>query len=146
MQPFSAQYFECEDPQAVNPWVRTFDDRWMKRSDIASQVKSPKHEDKEINFNGLINFFKTPSKYFYRDRLATFFPDKPAEGDDEEVFALDPLANWALKGDLIQASIQSPERLTRTAQQLGASREGRPAGSAKAVVGPTFNGGTGICR
>ena len=121
MQPFSAQYFECEDPQAVNPWVRTFDDRWMKRSDIASQVKSSTNEDKEINFNGLINFFKSPSKYFYRDRLATFFPDKPAEGDDEEVFALDPLANWALKGDLIQASIQSPEQLTRTAQQVGAS-------------------------
>ena len=39
MQPFSTQYFERESA-GVNPCVQTFDDRWMKRSDITSPAQS----------------------------------------------------------------------------------------------------------
>jgi exodeoxyribonuclease V gamma subunit len=91
----------------------------------------PKYEPEQgfrLRLGMLAAFVRQPVRYFFRQRLGVVFGEAVLVGEDEEPFALDGLARFALEGKMLDDSgVPEPvaevrARLTEKAERL--EREG----------------------
>ncbi|SAK87074.1 DNA helicase/exodeoxyribonuclease V, gamma subunit [Caballeronia hypogeia] len=122
LQPFSADYFRADDAALFTyaaEWRETSDD---PRAADHAPLAAPEREE-PLTLRELADFARDPVKTFFRQRLRVALDDEEAVSIDEEPFELDPLVQWSLQNELIQAQAAGP----LTDEALAQTRETRMA-------------------
>jgi exodeoxyribonuclease V gamma subunit len=118
LQPFSAEYF-----RHGNPALFTYAAEWRRApADAVVREDAPLaalERDEPLSLRELADFAKDPVKTFFRQRLRVALDDEEAASADEEPFELDPLVQWSLQNELIQAQAAGP----LTDEALACTRE-----------------------
>ena len=92
---FSQAYFDKDQD-------RYYTYLYDKETDIISLKDKPKEiEVVNVSVKDFISFFKNPFKYFYNHTLGIYYGSKNSSIGDSELFELDNLQEWSLKGDWI---------------------------------------------
>ncbi|MEY4749604.1 MAG: exodeoxyribonuclease subunit gamma [Pseudomonadota bacterium] len=118
LQPFSRRYFEAPttaepDDPAMPRALLTYAREWRAAhaDSAASSLEAPgvadttglppfESSDQPVTLAQLLRFLKNPVKEFFRVRLHVVHPDDETPCADDEVFALDGLADWQLLSEL----------------------------------------------
>lgn len=107
LQPFSRDYFS--DPDKNHP-LFTYAREWEPNQEYTGPspfAKSPPlpfpRFDEPLSLIQLINFLKDPVKTFFQNRLRIHYEMDNLASEDQEPFAIDPLTEWFIQDELIQA-------------------------------------------
>lgn len=122
LQPFSPAYF----PQKPEPGALfTYAYEWRKRrqgeADDSPKPLPPLVREEPLRVRELEEFLRHPVRAFLRARLGVFLEVEDPGGEEAEPFALDGLAQWALRREVIDA-------------QRAALRQGRDVAAARAAA------------
>ncbi len=101
MQVFSSRNFSLENPAYDQYWYHSAQllaeyraansvDNWPQQA-----LDSTNEKQSIIELAELVRFYRHPIRYFFRKRLGIHLPDEDSF-DDDEVFALDGLQQWAI--------------------------------------------------
>ena len=111
MQPFNKDYFGGNP--AISP-LFTYAREWQPTpGNQATAVQSRTANlalpvfDAPVSLGQLIGFMKDPVKTFLRERLGVYYELDDLTSEDQEPFAIGPLAQWALQDQLIQARLDA---------------------------------------
>jgi exodeoxyribonuclease V gamma subunit len=116
LQPFHPAYFDGR-----NERLFSYAREWRAATtavipaEAGIQALAPLQRETPLTLRLLADFAKDPVKSFFRQRLNIYFSTDDPVGQDHEPFALDPLENWKLQDELIQAQ--------KAAVDAGAARE-----------------------
>ncbi len=75
----------------------------------------------EVELAELLRFYANPCRYFFNRRLKVYFSSQDLTLEETETFALDALANYQLKNQLLAALIdqEEPDQLNQRLQSTG---------------------------
>jgi len=126
LQPFSSAYFLKERPELfsyAHEWRSSLE---FNGPGMVDAPLEPLKFEGALQFTSLTQFLKNPVQYFFNQRLAVRFDEVSVVSQDQEPFALDPLAPFGLGTQLLEAGLSAApeavesaianeaERLTRT--------------------------------
>jgi len=80
---------------------------------ISNTENDIKSDITEIKLADLINFYKSPIKWFYQKSLGLSFEETEDHLDENERFDLNNLELWELKNDLLKIDIENKELIDR---------------------------------
>lgn len=121
LQPFNPRYFQ-------GPQASSYAALWRAANDHVAPVEQQPIALNEplsdtLNLSELQYFFRSPARYFYRQRLGIYFADDAVISPDHEPFAVDNLTRYD-SVEAILAALQNPHAEQAVAT-LVAERAGR---------------------
>lgn len=102
---FNRQYFNQNNPKLYtylvqSPGTRVPVKRDQQQTTAASQAADT-NPDSEVSLTQLIRFFKNPIQGYYEQVLGIYYPQSNAALRETELFELNALQKWTLRGQLL---------------------------------------------
>lgn len=110
LQAFSADYFgKTPDSSPLFTCAREWERKAPAGASAAGREEPlpPAAFESAISLDQLAAFLKEPARAFYQTRLGVFLDGEDLASEDQEPFALDPLREWSLQDELIQARLDA---------------------------------------
>jgi exodeoxyribonuclease V gamma subunit len=108
LQPFSAAYFRPDSGlfSYAGEWLAAHQEAEEQQAPGATE---PPKLDEPVELKVLQDFLRNPVRQFHHLRLKLYLGDIDAPVADEEHFEVDPLQNYSLRQELLQAALAEPD-------------------------------------